>query len=153
MPLETGIVRAAAVKTGIVNADPFEHNERAALNLGHTIGHGVEAASGFALRHGQAVAVGLAAETRLAEQIGLAEAGLAEAVTDCLVRLGLPVRSPGLDPGAILAHMRSDKKKVAGRLRFALPRRVGDVAWGVELDAAGETCLARLLQEITHDYP
>jgi 3-dehydroquinate synthetase len=153
IPLEAGIVRAAAVKTGIVNADPFERGERAALNLGHTIGHGVEAASGFALRHGEAIAIGLAAEACLAEQIGLAEPGLAHVVTECLAGLGLPVRCPGLDPAAIQSHMRSDKKKAAGRLRFALPRRIGDVAWGVELDPAGAACLARILQEITDDRP
>jgi 3-dehydroquinate synthetase len=151
MTLEAGIVRAAAVKTGIVNADPFERGERAALNLGHTIGHGVEAASGFALRHGEAIAIGLAAEARLAEQLGLAEPGLAQAIRDCLARLGLPVRCPGLAPDVISDRMRSDKKKSRGRLRFALARRVGDVVWGVELDPAGEACLDRILQEITND--
>jgi 3-dehydroquinate synthase len=151
LALEAGIVRAAAVKTGIVNADPFERGERAVLNLGHTIGHGVEAASGFALRHGEAIAIGLAAEARLAERIGLAEPGLASAVADCLAGIGLPVCCPGLDPDAIQGHMRSDKKKVAGRLRFALPRRIGDVVWGVELDPAGEAYLAGILREITND--
>jgi 3-dehydroquinate synthetase len=150
LTLEAGIVRAAAVKVGHVNADPFERGERAVLNLGHTIGHGVEAASGFALRHGEAVAIGLVAEARLAEQLGLAQVGLAEALARCLANLDLPVRCPGLDPAAIRAYMRSDKKRVSGRLRFSLPRRLGDVAWGIELDHAGETCLAQILEDITH---
>lgn len=151
LALEDGIVRAAAVKAGIVNADPFERAERAILNLGHTIGHGIEAASRFALRHGEAVAIGLAAEARLAEQVGVAPVGLAETLEACLVRLGLPVRCPGLDPAAIRSHMLTDKKKAAGQLRFALPRRVGEAAWGVALDQAGEACLSQILKELTDD--
>jgi 3-dehydroquinate synthetase/shikimate kinase len=150
LTLEAGIVRAAAVKVGHVNADPFERGERAVLNLGHTIGHGIEAASSFALRHGEAVAIGLVAEARLAEQLGLAQVGLAEALARCLANLDLPVRCPGLEPAAIQAYMSSDKKRVSGRLRFSLPRRLGDVAWGIELDRAGGACLAQILEDITH---
>src|SRR5207244_7613318 len=96
VPLESAVVRAAAVKVGVVNADPYERGERASLNLGHTIGHGVEAASGYRLRHGEAVAIGLVAESRLAQRLGLAEQGLAERVADCLQQVGLPARAPGL---------------------------------------------------------
>ena len=136
VPLERAIVRAAAVKVGVVNADPFEHGERATLNLGHTIGHGVEAASGYRLRHGESVAIGMLAETRLAERIGLAEAGLAERVSAGLARLGLPTGCSGLDPAGIRAAMNSDKKRAGGRLKFALPRCPGEVVWGREVDEA-----------------
>jgi 3-dehydroquinate synthetase len=131
------VERAIRVKVRVVEADPFEADRRAALNLGHTIGHGVEAASGFALRHGEAVAIGLTAEARLAERLGLAEAGLAERIWRLLERLGLPTRCPGLDPAGIRAAMNSDKKMAGGRLKFALPRRLGEVVWGVEVDEAG----------------
>src|SRR5205085_3384832 len=94
VPLESAVVRAAAVKVGVVNADPYERGERASLNLGHTIGHGVEAASGFQLKHGEAVAIGLAGEACLAERMGLAENGLAEQVKLGLEKLGLPQRCP-----------------------------------------------------------
>jgi len=147
LPLETAIVRAAAVKVGVVNADPYEHGERASLNLGHTIGHGVEAASGYRLRHGEAVAIGLLAETRLAERLGLAEAGLAERVAACLRQVGLPERAPGLAPGLVRTAMSSDKKKAGGRLKFALPRCPGEVVWGVEVDDAN---LMATLEEMTH---
>jgi 3-dehydroquinate synthase len=146
MGLEEGIRRAAAVKAGIVNADPFERGERATLNLGHTIGHGVEAASGFQLRHGEAVAIGLAAEARLAERMGLAEAGLADEIGACLRGAGLPVRAPGLDGEAVRTLMNSDKKKAGGKLKFALPRRVGEVVWGIEVN---ERDLAGVLREMT----
>jgi 3-dehydroquinate synthetase len=128
--------RAIRVKVRVVEADPFETGRRATLNLGHTIGHGVEAASGFALRHGEAVAIGLAAEARLAERLGLAEAGLAGRLVRVLEQVGLPTRCPGLDPAAIRALMSADKKKAGGRLKFALPRRLGEAVWGIEVDEA-----------------
>ncbi len=142
------VARAAAVKVGVVNADPRERGERAVLNLGHTIGHGLEAASGYRLRHGEAVAIGLAAEARLAEAAGLAEAGLAASVEACLERHGLPVRASGLPIDAVRAAMARDKKSASGRLRFALPRRVAEVAWGVEVD---EALVARTLEAVIND--
>jgi 3-dehydroquinate synthetase len=146
LPLETAIVRAAAVKVGVVNADPYEGGERASLNLGHTIGHGVEAASGYRLRHGEAVAIGMVAESRLAERLGLAEAGLAERVAASLRRVGLPERAPGMALAVVRAAMSSDKKKAGGRLKFALPRCPGEVVWGVEAD---EPNLMAVLEEMT----
>jgi 3-dehydroquinate synthase len=149
MALEEGIRRAAAVKAGIVNIDPYERGERATLNLGHTIGHGIEAASGFRLRHGEAVAIGLAAEARLAQRLGLAAVGLTEQIEACLLRAGLPVRSPGSDVEAVRALMNSDKKKAGGRLKFALPRRVGEVEWGIEVD---EETLGEVLAETCGEW-
>jgi 3-dehydroquinate synthase len=96
--LEEMVARAAAIKVQVIRADPLESGRRAVLNLGHTIGHAVELASGYSLRHGEAVAIGLAAETRLAEELNLAEKGLAEKLRADLQKLGLPVDihlSPG----------------------------------------------------------
>jgi shikimate kinase / 3-dehydroquinate synthase len=146
--LADAIARAAAVKVGVVNSDPFEHGERAVLNLGHTIGHGVEAASGFRLSHGESVAIGLAAIARLAEGLGAAEPGLAKRMEACLQRAGLPTRCPGLAPAAIRAAMASDKKKSRGTLKFVLPRRIGEVVWGQPVP---EPALAEILETITHD--
>lgn len=139
--------RAIEVKVRVVNEDPFEKGARAALNLGHTVGHGVEAASGFRLRHGEAVAIGLAAEARLAERMGLAQAGLTDRIIHTLQLAGLPTACPGLDPARIRARMGSDKKKAGGRLKFALPKRVGEVIWGVDVD---EALLAESLAELVH---
>lgn len=138
--------RAIGVKVRVVSEDPFERGQRATLNLGHTVGHGVEAASGFRLRHGEAVSIGLAAEAHIAEQMGIAETGLSARITHTLARLGLPVAAPGLDPLAIRTLMSADKKKAGGRLKFALPVRVGEVRWGIEV---GEGLLAETLEAIT----
>jgi 3-dehydroquinate synthase len=145
--LDTAIRRGAAVKVGIVNADPYEHGERAKLNYGHTIGHGVEAASGYAFRHGEAVAIGMVAEARLAESLGLAESGLAERIADGVRRVGLPTHCAGLSIDVIRAAMGADKKKARGKLKFALPQRIGEVVWGVEVE---DELLAFVLESITH---
>jgi shikimate kinase/3-dehydroquinate synthase len=130
------IERAIAVKVRVVEADPFEKGERATLNLGHTIGHGVESVSGYRVRHGEAVAIGMAAEAWLAEKMRLAESGLAARIVYLLKHVGLPVQCPGLDPLAIRTAMSADKKKAGGALKFALPKKVGEVVWGVEVDEA-----------------
>lgn len=129
--------RAVAVKVQVIEADPYEQGWRAVLNLGHTVGHAVELASGFRLRHGEAVAIGLAVEAGLAEELGLAEPGLAETIRRALQGLGLPVRiPPEMDPQAILGAMGSDKKRAGGRLRFALPVKIGEARVGIEVDEA-----------------
>ncbi len=68
--------RAMAVKIKVIEADPFERGLRAALNLGHTIGHALETVSGYRLRHGEAVAIGMVAEARLAERLANCKPGL-----------------------------------------------------------------------------
>jgi 3-dehydroquinate synthase len=128
------IVRSMDVKIRTIEADPYEKGRRGVLNLGHTIGHAVEHASGYKLRHGEAVAVGMAVEATLAERLGIAENGTAERVCDCLDRIGLPTTVPvGLDRDRILASLSLDKKKRGGRLRFALLKRIGEVEL-VEMD-------------------
>lgn len=127
--------RAMAVKVRVIEQDPYEKSLRQALNLGHTIGHGVEIASDFRLSHGEAVAIGTVAEARLAERIGLAEAGLANQIEAAFSGLGLPIRIPyGLDGDRILQAMLLDKKRSAGKVRFALPAGIGDVRFGVVIE-------------------
>lgn len=133
--LEEMVSRAAAVKVQVIRADPFESGRRAVLNLGHTIGHALELASGYSLRHGEAVAIGLAAETRLAEELGLAGKGLTQKLRADLQKLGLTVDIPsGLDPGEIMAALKKDKKKAGGSVRFALASKIGAAEVGIEID-------------------
>jgi 3-dehydroquinate synthase len=133
--LEAIIRRSMAVKIRLILADPYEKGSRAALNLGHTVGHALEAASQYRLRHGEAVAIGMIAAARLAESLGLADKGLAEEIAGVLVGFSLPVKAPpNLDWEAIQAAMRVDKKRSSGSLRFVLPLRVGEVHTGVEVE-------------------
>ena len=121
------VARAVRVKAAVVQEDPFEQGRRAVLNLGHTFGHAYETLSGYRLRHGEAVSIGLAGATRLAARLALCDAGLVERVESLLGRLDLPTRAPGFDPRQVLAAMATDKKRVGRRLRFILPRAIGDV--------------------------
>jgi shikimate kinase/3-dehydroquinate synthase len=126
--LETVIKRALAVKIRIIEQDPYENGCRALLNFGHTVGHAVELVSGFKIRHGEAVAIGMVTETRLAERLSLARKGLSTEVAECLKRLHLPVRIPTqLQHEELIRAILMDKKKVKGIVRFALPVEIGQV--------------------------
>jgi len=126
--------RGMSVKIDFIQADPYERGIRAALNLGHTIGHAVELVSGFTIRHGEAVSIGMVAEARLAERLSLADKGLANMLVRTLMGLGLPVEIPeNLPRDEIIRAMRVDKKKAGGIVRFALPVKIGEVKVGVEL--------------------
>jgi shikimate kinase/3-dehydroquinate synthase len=127
--------RAMAVKIRVIEVDPFERGLRAALNLGHTVGHALELVSGFRLRHGEAVAIGMVAEARLAERLGLAGDGLSDQIAETLRGLNLPVEIlPDLPREDVLKAMRVDKKKSSGIVRFALPVTIGEVRTGVEVE-------------------
>jgi shikimate kinase/3-dehydroquinate synthase len=140
-----GVVRqAVAVKISVIQADPYEKGVRAALNLGHTVGHALETVSEYRLRHGEAVAIGMVLETRLAERIGLARPGLADRIERVLQAVGLPVAVPeDIDRSGLLPAMQFDKKKAGGKVRFSLPRRIGKVVAGV---AAGEEDVRWMLE-------
>lgn len=126
--LESIVRRAMAVKIKVIEEDPYERGSRAALNLGHTVGHAVELVSKFELRHGEAIAIGMVAEANLAEKLGVAEAGLSDRIGAVLIGLGLPVQVPAeLPRPEILRAMRVDKKKNAKAIRFALPADIGKV--------------------------
>ena len=129
------IRRAMGVKVKVIQEDPYEQGIRAALNLGHTIGHAVELVSGFKIRHGEAVSIGMVAEARLAERLAVAEAGLVDALVKTLSGIGLPIEIPENLPRAeVIRAMRMDKKKAAGVVCFALPVRIGEVRVGVEIE-------------------
>jgi shikimate kinase / 3-dehydroquinate synthase len=126
--LEQIVKRAMAVKIKIIEDDPYERGFRAALNLGHTVGHAVELVSKFQLRHGEAVAIGMVAEARLAERLLVANKGLSDVVSQVLTTLGLPVQIPReLPREEIIRAMKVDKKKNAKAIRFALPIEIGKV--------------------------
>jgi 3-dehydroquinate synthase len=120
------VARAAAVKVAVVSRDPFEQGERRVLNLGHTVGHAIEAATRFATSHGDAVSTGLVVELRVAERrLGFP---VAEAlrISDLLSFVGLPTR-PQCAFRSAARFLQADKKTLAGAVRLALPRRPGEM--------------------------
>jgi 3-dehydroquinate synthase len=137
--LAWAVERSAALKAGVVERDEREiSGERAALNYGHTFAHAYETVAGYGtLLHGEAVAIGMARAARLAAVLGRIGPETVARQDRLLARLRLPVAGKGTDPVTVerlLEVMSRDKKAVAGRLRFVLPSRIGqvDLVAGVE---------------------
>ena len=116
--------RSVAMKRDIVIQDERDTGERQKLNLGHTFGHAVEAASGYRLSHGHCVAIGMAVITRAAARRGFCPQDAADAVSALLQKYGLPTESPY---GAEVLYQAalSDKKRDGASLRLVVPEAVG----------------------------
>jgi shikimate kinase/3-dehydroquinate synthase len=136
--------RAARVKIRVVEEDPYERRgPREALNFGHTLGHGIEANSDYRIPHGEAVAIGMIAESILSEKIGVAESDLHDRLTSLLTAFELPVRhTAAVD--RILEFVRADKKQRRGKVKWALPVTAGKVRVG--LDVAEEDVRQALVE-------
>jgi len=119
------IRRNVSLKALVVEADEREAGIRAHLNFGHTIGHGIEAA-GYALLHGEAVAVGMAAALAIAREMDLIDAAFEGGVRDLISAYGLPLDSD-TEPDTVRVKMSADKKKADGRQRWVLPVQAGGV--------------------------
>jgi 3-dehydroquinate synthase len=135
----TLVARSVELKADVVRADEHEHGLRKTLNFGHTLGHAIELASGYSLLHGEAVAIGMVLEARLAERIGVAERGTASEIERVLRRAGLPVARPeSMRVETVLEATRLDKKARAGAVAYSLPSRIGAMAgaergWAIEV--------------------
>ncbi|HET6342826.1 MAG TPA: 3-dehydroquinate synthase family protein, partial [Gemmatimonadota bacterium] len=126
--LEEAVARAIHVKVQVVDEDPRETGRRRVLNLGHTLGHAVEAAGRGRWTHGEAIAMGLVAEARMGERIGITEAGVASRIERALAALGLPaVPDADLEAADLLDALRHDKKRAGGKLHVPIPVRAGEV--------------------------
>jgi 3-dehydroquinate synthase len=139
--LERVVRRSVEIKAAVVAQDEREQGRRAILNFGHTVGHAIEATSKYEVLHGEAVAIGMVYEGRLAESLGIAAAGTAQRIQAVLERLHLPVERPaGSQLDELIAAMRGDKKVRAGEIRLALPRAIGSAhgddsqGWTVAVD-------------------
>ncbi|MBV9548539.1 MAG: 3-dehydroquinate synthase [Alphaproteobacteria bacterium] len=126
------VVQSCRMKAAIVARDERETGERALLNLGHTFGHALEAATGFSdrLLHGEGVAIGMALAFRLSHKLGLCSGQDAERFARHLEAVGLPAAIadiPGSRPSPeeLLGHMAHDKKAADGRLTFILVKGIG----------------------------
>ncbi len=128
--LRSIVARSCRLKASVVERDEREETGlRAVLNFGHTVAHAIEAVAGYdgPYQHGEAVAVGMAAEARLAERMGWIGPDAVGRIERLLVRLGLPTAAPGLDADRLIDAMTRDKKNRGGRIRFVLPRAIGRV--------------------------
>ncbi|HXG04533.1 MAG TPA: 3-dehydroquinate synthase [Candidatus Binatia bacterium] len=132
--LERVIGGSCRLKAAVVERDERESDLRAVLNYGHTIGHALEAATGYARwSHGEAVALGIVAEARLAERLRLADEATVERQERLLAAFGLPTAAADIDVDRILAAVRHDKKSRDGRVPFVLAPAIGrfELVFGV----------------------
>lgn len=123
------IDKSVRLKVGVVAADEREKGARKALNFGHTIGHAIEMLSGYSMRHGEAVGVGMLLEATASEREGITEPGTAARIRGALESAGLPTARPsGPSASRVLESMRSDKKSRGGAIEYAVPIRIGAMA-------------------------
>jgi len=131
--LTNTIARCCEIKADVVGQDETENGVRAILNFGHTIGHGLEAISSYGkYLHGEAIAIGQVAATRLSQlRAGLRERD-AQRMVDLFARAGLPteVKLSARQRRNLFNAMRLDKKVSAGDIKFVLAQRIGKVVWG-----------------------
>lgn len=138
------VAQAIKVKTMIVADDREEAGMRALLNLGHTFGHALETASGYRVSHGVGVALGLRAAGILAIKTGRFSEEEHLRVLATMALLGMPL-STSVSAADAFEAMKSDKKRRGGKLRFVVPRAIGDVEYGVEVpDRVVKAVLTRL---------
>jgi 3-dehydroquinate synthase len=135
------------LKADVVEKDEREETGlRAVLNYGHTFAHAFETVGGYgAWLHGEAVAAGMVCASRLAQRLGRIGADITQRQVHLLERFGLPTAPRRWPADALLAVMRSDKKAVAGKLRFVLPSRLGEVAL---VDDVPEADMLAVLDEL-----
>lgn len=128
--LERIIRRSCEIKAEIVSKDERESGLRALLNYGHTVGHAVETETGYSrFFHGEAVAIGMYLEARLALSMGYLDINAVLRIKAVLEAYDLPSELPGeLSIDKLIAHMKLDKKAVADEINIVLPERIGKAA-------------------------
>src|SRR5512147_1202872 len=125
------IQRSCEIKAEVVSKDEREGGLRAILNFGHTVGHAIETAENYTMRHGEAVAIGMVYASKLAHTTGLCNASVPERVEKLIKSYGLPTslsalsRKPSVTE--LMDTMRIDKKAEGGKVRFVLPKKIGEV--------------------------
>ncbi len=126
------ISRSVKLKAAVVEKDEFEGGLRKVLNLGHTIGHALETASGFGLKHGEAVALGMIAEARLAQMIGVLRTEDYVRVIRLMKNLKLPSRLPAIkNKSRFFSSISTDKKSDGDTTKFVLLNCIGKSIIGV----------------------
>jgi len=125
------IRRSCEIKAEVVGKDEREGGLRAILNFGHTVGHAIEKAENYTMRHGEAVAIGMVYASRLAFATGLCDASVPERVEKLIASYGLPtnLRSLSRKPTVqgLMDTMQIDKKAEGGKVKFVLPTKIGEV--------------------------
>jgi 3-dehydroquinate synthase len=143
--LEDLVLETARIKAEIVEKDEREEGLRGILNFGHTVGHAIEAVSGFGFKHGQAVAVGMMAAAEISRRMGILDEREVARLGTVIRQAGLPVAMPELEGEKVIEAMRHDKKVRNDKIRFVLLKSIGNafISEEVELSLLREVLLDR----------
>jgi len=143
--MESLVGRSCKIKADIVEMDEKELGLRRILNFGHTLGHALEAASGFGLSHGEAVSIGIVGAANISHRLDYLDTAPYTKIVDLIKHYELPTKIPaGLETARILDFMATDKKAVGGQLHFVLVKKIGvpfvtpEVPSGVVVEAIEE---------------
>lgn len=139
------IRRSCQIKAHLVEEDELEAGLRIILNFGHTMAHAVETHTSYKrYTHGEAVAIGMVVAIRIAHAMGLLRAEAVHRLTRLLERFNLPTHLPKADPGVLMSLMDTDKKAIAGKVRFVLPTAIGRVE---TVDEVPQEVIRRAIKE------
>ncbi len=141
--LEEAVYRTAKIKAEVVARDEHDLGLRNILNFGHTIGHGIESTSGFNVKHGQAVAIGMYAAARLSNYLDILDISEVERLKKLIERAGLPTRIPQVNLDDLAKIMAKDKKMHHEKFRFVVLRTIGDA---FTMDAVPPEIVGRVTQ-------
>lgn len=143
--LQVAVKRSCQIKASVVAEDERDTGLRMILNFGHTIGHALEAATGYGpFRHGEAVAIGMVCAADIGRRMGKTQEAACRRITALIEKAGLPVQAEGLDHEEIFSFLRHDKKVHRGKIRFVLATRIGEV---IITDAVEEDMIRTVIKE------
>jgi len=125
--LEETVFRSAKIKAEIVAKDERDLGLRHILNYGHTIGHAIESAADFSIGHGEAIAIGMLAAATISNRLGILGQNELIRLRSLIKRANLAMETPSLELGRMIQAVRHDKKILGGRIRFILPKAIGEV--------------------------
>ena len=107
--------------------DERDFGLRQILNYGHTVGHAIESVSDFKVPHGEAVAIGMLVAARISNKLGILDTNELTRLKSVITSAGLPTELPSLETERLIQAMKHDKKILQGKLRFVLPKSIGNV--------------------------
>ena len=107
--------------------DERDFSLRNILNYGHTIGHAIESVSELKVRHGEAVAIGMLAEAKISNKLGILDKNEVNRLKEVITRAGLPTQIPSIQLEGLIQAIKHDKKILQGKIRFVLPKTIGEV--------------------------
>ena len=142
------VSRCCSIKARIVEEDEREQGVRSTLNYGHTVGHALEALTDYAhYTHGEAVAIGMIAAAKISREIDTTDEEMVELQETLVEAAGLPTQiDRGIEPDDIVEQLNRDKKRVGGRVRWVLPRTIGEVFLTNEVPS---DVVLRILEDMT----